>query len=139
MNITFRQLRVFDEVARQGSMNGAAAVLHLTPQAVSMQIKEIETQLDLQLFDRQVRQVVLSTAGEYFLVHARRMLGALKEAEDTVARFKRLEQGRLTVGLVSSASCFVPQLHDAPLLSGLPLPGRDPTSPTIGFRTPPQP
>ena len=110
MNITFRQLRVFTEVARQGSMNGAAAALHLTPQAVSLQIKEIESQVELPLFDREGRQVVLSTAGEYLLAHAKRLLAGLKDADDTMARFKRLEQGRLSVGLVSSASCFVPQL-----------------------------
>ena len=69
MNITFRQLRVFTEVAQQGSMIRAAAALHLTPPAVSMQIKEVEAQVGLSLFDRHGRQVSLSTAGEYFLVH----------------------------------------------------------------------
>jgi len=39
MNVTFRQLRVFAEVAQQGSMARAAESLHLTPPAVSMQIK----------------------------------------------------------------------------------------------------
>ena len=70
MNITFRQLRVFSEVAHRGSMIRAAASLHLTPPAVSMQIKEIESQVGLPLFDRRGRQVSLSTAGEYFLVRA---------------------------------------------------------------------
>ena len=55
MNITFRQLQVFSEVARQGSMVRAAASLHLTPPAVSMQVKELETQVGLPLFDRHGR------------------------------------------------------------------------------------
>ena len=110
MNITFRQLRVFTEVAQQGSMARAAASLHLTPPAVSMQIKEIEGQVGLSLFDRQGRQLSLSTAGEYFLVHARRILANLKEAEHAMARFKRLEHGLLTIGIVSTAKYFVPQL-----------------------------
>ena len=45
MNVTFRQLRVFVEVARQGSVLRASEVLHLTPPAVSLQIKEIESQV----------------------------------------------------------------------------------------------
>ena len=93
MNITFRQLRVFTEVARHGSMARAAEALHLTPPAVSMQVKEIEAQVGLPLFDRQGRSVMLSTAGEYFLVHAKRLLAALKEADDAMARLKRVERG----------------------------------------------
>ena len=110
MNVSFRQLRVFAEVARHGSMARAAEALHLTPPAVSMQIKELEGQVGLPLFDRAGRKVSLSTAGEYFLVHARRMLAALKDADDAMARMKRLEHGLLTIGLVSTAKYFVPQL-----------------------------
>lgn len=110
MNLTFRQLRVFTEVAQQGSMSRAAAVLHLTPPAVSMHIKEIEAQVGLPLFDREGRAVSLSTAGEYFLVHAKRLLANLREAEHAMARFKRLENGLLTIGIVSTAKYFVPRL-----------------------------
>lgn len=110
MNITFRQLRIFTEVARLGSMARAAAQLHLTAPAVSMQIKELEAQVGLRLFDRQGRQVALSSAGEYFLVHARRLLAGLKEADDAMARLQQLENGLLTIGIVSTASYFVPQL-----------------------------
>ncbi len=110
MNVTFRQLRVFAEVARLGSVQRAAEALHLTPPAVSMQIKEIESQVGLPLFDRANRRLVLSTAGEYFLVYAKRLLATLKEADDAMARFKRVESGLLSVGMVSSAKYFLPQL-----------------------------
>ena len=110
MNITFRQLRVFAEVAQQGSMARAAETLHLTPPAISMQIKEIESQVGLPLFDRNGRAVTLSTAGEYFLVHAKRLLAALKDADHAMARLKRVERGLLTIGMVSTAKYFVPHL-----------------------------
>jgi LysR family transcriptional regulator, low CO2-responsive transcriptional regulator len=110
MNVTFRQLRVFAEVARQGSALRASEILHLTPPAVSMQIKELESQVGQPLFDRTGGRLTLSTTGEYFLVYARRLLGTLKEAEDAMARFSRLESGRLTIGMVSSAKYFLPQL-----------------------------
>lgn len=110
MNITFRQLRVFVEVAQHGSVTRAAEALHLTPPAVSMQVKEIESQVGLPLFDREGRRISLSTAGEYFLVHARKLLAALQDAEHSMARLRRLEQGRLTIGIVSTAKYFVPRL-----------------------------
>lgn len=110
MNVTFRQLRVFLEVAQQGSVSRAAEALHLTPPAVSMQLKEVESQVGLQLFDRSGRTLSLSTAGEYFVVHAKKVLAALKDAENAMGRFKRLESGLLTVGMVSTAKYFVPRL-----------------------------
>jgi len=110
MNLSFRQLRVFLEVAQFGSVTRAAESLHLTPPAVSMQIKEIESQVGLQLFDRAGRTMSLSTAGEYFVVHAKRLLAALRDTENAMGRFKRLEHGLLTVGMVSTAKYFVPRL-----------------------------
>ncbi len=110
MNLSFRQLRVFLEVAQQGSISRASEILHLTPPAVSMQIKEIESQVGLQLFDRAGRSLSLSTAGEYFVVHAKQMLAALRNAENAMSRLKRLEHGLLTVGMVSTAKYFVPRL-----------------------------
>ena len=110
MNLSFRQLRIFLEVARTSSVTRAAEALHLTPPAVSMQLKEIEAQVGLALFDRSGRTLTLSTAGEYFVVHARRMLAALRDAENAMGRFKRLEHGTLTVGMVSTAKYFVPRL-----------------------------
>jgi LysR family transcriptional regulator, low CO2-responsive transcriptional regulator len=109
-NLTLRQLRVFAEVARHLSFVRAAEALFLTPPAVTMQIKELEAAVDLTLFDRQGRKVSLTTAGEYFLVYTKRMLATLKDAEDAMSRFRKLETGVLTVGLVSTAKYFVPRL-----------------------------
>jgi LysR family transcriptional regulator, low CO2-responsive transcriptional regulator len=109
-NVTFRHLRVFTEVARHLSFARAAQALHLTPPAVTMQIKELESLVELPLFDRRGRTVSLTTAGEYLLVYARRMLGTLKEADDAMARLRKLETGVLTVGMVSTAKYFVPRL-----------------------------
>ena len=50
-NVTFRQLRVFVEVARKLSFVRAAESLHLTPPAVTMQVKELESQVGLPLFE----------------------------------------------------------------------------------------
>jgi LysR family transcriptional regulator, low CO2-responsive transcriptional regulator len=109
-NATFRQLRVFTEVAKHLSFSRAAKELHLTPPAVTMQVKELEGHVGLPLFERTGRQVGLTTAGEYMLVYARKMLATLKDAEDAAARLQRLEIGTLTIGMVSTAKYFLPRL-----------------------------
>jgi len=107
-NVTLRQARIFSEAARALSFVRAAEILHLTPPAVTLQIKELEAAVGLPLFDRHGRQISLTTAGEYYLVYARRLLATVKEAEDAMARLRRLESGLLTVGMVSTAKYFVP-------------------------------
>jgi DNA-binding transcriptional LysR family regulator len=108
--LTFRQLRIVVEVARQLSFVRAAENLRLTPPAVTMQVKDLEDGLGLPLFNREGRKVSLTTAGEYFLVHAKRLLAGLKEADDAMARFRKLQSGVLTVGMVSTAKYFLPRL-----------------------------
>ena len=103
---TFRQLRVFSEVAKHLSFSKAAQALHLTPPAITMQVKELEGHVGLPLFARCGRQVALTTAGEYMLVFARRMLSTLKDAEDTAAWLQRLEVGTLTIGMSVQPSIF---------------------------------
>jgi len=108
--VTLRQLKVFSAVARHLSFGKAAAELHLTPPAISMQIKELEEQVGLPLFDRSGRSVALTVTGEYLLVYVRKILATLKDAEDAVARLSGLQTGRLTIGMVSTAKYFVPRL-----------------------------
>jgi DNA-binding transcriptional LysR family regulator len=110
LNVTLRQLQVFASAAHHLSFARAAEELHLTAPAISMQIKELESAVGLLLFDRSGRTLTLSTPGEYFLLHARRMLSALKDAEDTMGRLKGVQTGRLTLGIASTAKYFVPML-----------------------------
>jgi len=110
LNVTLRQLQVFAAAAQHLSFARAAEELHLTAPAISMQIKELESVVGLLLFDRSGRTITLSTPGEYFLLHARRMLSALKDAEDTVGRLKGVRIGKLTLGMASTAKYFVPRL-----------------------------
>ncbi len=109
-NATLRQLRVFAAVARHLSFVRAAKELNLTPPAVSMQIKELEAEVGLPLFDRSSHQVTLTFVGEYVLSHVRRVLAALRDAEDMVAQFRGLKTGELDVGMVSTAEYFVPRM-----------------------------
>jgi DNA-binding transcriptional LysR family regulator len=108
--VSLRQLRTFAAVARLGSFVRAANELHVTPPAVSMQIKELEDQVGLPLFDRGPRSVTLTMPGEYLLVYVRRLLSTLKEADDAMARLRGAQVGRVTIGMVSTAKYFLPRL-----------------------------
>ena len=107
---TLRQFRVFACVAKHRSFARAAEELHLTPPAVSMQIKELEGSGGLPLFERAGKAVRLTMPGEYLLVYARRILATLKEAENVMAGLRGAEAGTMTVGMVSTAKYFVPRL-----------------------------
>jgi LysR family transcriptional regulator, low CO2-responsive transcriptional regulator len=109
-NATLRQLRVFSAVARHLSFARAADELGLTAPAVSMQIKELEIEVGLPLFDRSSRKVSLTMVGEYVLAYTQRVLAAMRDAEDMVARFRGLKTGVLDVGMVSTAKYFLPRL-----------------------------
>ncbi|MEP7296532.1 MAG: LysR substrate-binding domain-containing protein [Burkholderiales bacterium] len=109
-NVTIRQLRVFSAVAQHLSFARAAESLHLTPPAVSMQVKDLEASVGLPLFDRSGRRVSLTTTGEYMLSYAQRVLAVMKDAEDMVARLSGLSGGQLVIGMVSTAEYFLPQL-----------------------------
>jgi DNA-binding transcriptional LysR family regulator len=106
-NATFRQLRFFNAVARHLSFAKAAASLHVSAPAVTMQIKDLEAQLGFALFDRSGKQVSLTSGGEYMLVFTRKILATLKDAEDAAARLQHVQAGVLTIGMVNTATYFM--------------------------------
>jgi DNA-binding transcriptional LysR family regulator len=107
---TLRQLRAFSLVARHRSFGRAAAELHLTPSAVSLQIKELEQCVGLPLFGRNGRAACLTPAGEALLGDVNRALLALKDADDTINRLRGRETGVVSIGMVSNSKYFLPRL-----------------------------
>lgn len=108
--ITFRQLETFTTVAHMRSFSKAAAVLHLTQPAVSLQIRQIVETLGLPLFEQSGREVVLTAAGEELLQTARALDDVWGRFESAIADLKGLKRGRLRVALVTTAKYFLPRL-----------------------------
>jgi len=109
-HVTFRQLQIFAEAARALSFARVADRLHLTPAAVSFQVKQLETISGFALFERMGKKLVLTDAGEALFGHANVVLQALHDADAALTALKGLGGGRVTVGLVSTAKYFVPHL-----------------------------
>jgi DNA-binding transcriptional LysR family regulator len=107
---TLRQLQVFEAVARQLSFSRAAAELHLTQPAVSMQVKLLEEQAGLPLFERLGKKIFLTEAGEELHQHSRVIAQQLRDADEALAARKGLSQGRLVITMVSTAKYLVPPL-----------------------------
>jgi DNA-binding transcriptional LysR family regulator len=118
--LNLRTLRVFEAVASCGSFSRAAEQLEMTQPAVSMQIRQLETEVGVALFDRQQRQR-MTDAGRELLQHARIIGAQVRAAEaalvahgtDTSEGMARGQRGLLHIGVVSTAHYFAPRLLHA--------------------------
>lgn len=95
-------LRYFVEVAKVGSIRGAARDLNVVSSAVNRQILNLEQQFGLQLFDRVGRGIILSEAGQVLLVHAKRALRDFDSAIEALDDFSGLRRGVVRVAIVES-------------------------------------
>src|SRR5262245_7837413 len=109
-NVTLRQMRVFAVVARNLSFTRAARELHLTQPAVSQQVKLLEDDIGLALFEQIGRKVQLTSAGEELLRYANQMLDLVRETGEALAAMRGLKRGVLKLGAVSTAKYFAPSL-----------------------------
>src|SRR3989344_1278086 len=110
LHLTFRQLSVFEAVARHLNYTRAAEELHLTQPAVSMQIKQMEQSLGLALFEQLGKRIHLTGAGGEVLAYARAITQQLDELEDVLNRIKGLSGGRLRISVATTANYFIPTL-----------------------------
>lgn len=109
-NATLRQLRVFESAARHLSLTRAAEELHLTPPAVSIQVRQLEGHANAELFERVGRGLRLTEAGEEVLARAREILAHIRGAEEAIAGLGSLEQGLLDVAVINAGDYFFPWL-----------------------------
>ncbi len=110
MNVTLRQLQVFESVARHLSYTQAAHELHLSQPAVSMQIKQLEGNLGLNLFDQLGKKTYLTEAGQEMYHYSKVIAKQLDEAEEVLEQLKGIKKGRLTISVASTANYFATRL-----------------------------
>jgi DNA-binding transcriptional LysR family regulator len=110
MNLTFRQLKVFDVVARHLNYTRAAKELHLSQPAVSMQVKQLEEQVNTPLIEKLGKKLYLTDVGHEMHNYARRTMQQLIDVEETIEQMKTLKQGHLKLAVASTANHFVIRL-----------------------------
>ena len=91
------QLRAFHYVAICGGFSRAAEELYLTQPAISDQVRKLEEEYDVLLFNRQRKQVVLTPAGEKLLVLTRKMFDIEQQAFELLSESRALRAGTLRI------------------------------------------
>ncbi len=110
MNITLKQLTILEAIIEKLSYTEAAKSLFMTQPAVSMQIKQMEQQIGLPLFDRDGKTVSPTQAGFELLHYAQNIRQQLEEASQIMEELKGMKRGKLHLTMASTANYFAPQL-----------------------------
>jgi DNA-binding transcriptional LysR family regulator len=98
-----RHLHYFIAVAEELHFSRAAERLHISQPPLSQQIRDLEEELGVKLFERTKRQVHLTEAGNVFLERSYLVVAQLEQAIEATQRIGRGEVGRLAIGFVDSA------------------------------------
>jgi DNA-binding transcriptional LysR family regulator len=110
MDLDLRRIRYFVEVAERLHFGRAAAALHMTQPALSRQVRQLEDELGIQLFDRNSRHVALTAAGKKLAEDGARLLAASDAAIER-ARRASSEGPSLTIGFMLGID-FAPALEE---------------------------
>ncbi|MFC0212968.1 LysR family transcriptional regulator [Paenibacillus chartarius] len=104
-----RQLRYFLAVAEEGQVTGAAKRLNMEQPPLSRQMKLLEDELGVALFDRSGKRLVLTHAGELLRRRAERLLHQFQETIEEVQELDSGVRGMLSIGSVVSCVSLLPQ------------------------------
>ncbi|WP_137843277.1 LysR substrate-binding domain-containing protein [Microbacterium sp. 2FI] len=99
-----KDFEAFVAVAEELHFGRAASRLHMSQPPLSARIKQLETDLGLQLFERSTRSVVLTDAGARLLVPARRVLSQVSAARNLAASIAAGDQGRVRIAFAGASS-----------------------------------
>lgn len=105
MNI--RHLAIFHQVARSGSVSGAAEKLHISQPAVSRQLREFEARQGVPLFDRLPRGMRLTEAGRVLAAYADKIFILEQEAQHALDDLQGLRAGNLRVGASTTIGSYL--------------------------------
>ena len=107
MAFTIRQLQYFVAVAEQGTVSRAAQNLSISQSSVTEAIKELESDLGVELFERHPRGLNITHKGHQFLRHATKILADVSDARRTFFGREELTTGRLQLGVTSLVAGYV--------------------------------
>jgi LysR family nitrogen assimilation transcriptional regulator len=105
--VNLKHLRYFVEIIEQGSLMRAAETLFVAQPSLSQHIRNLEQELGVKLFDRSVKGMVPTEAGQELLQHARVILAHVDSAEEAVRARSAEPQGSVVLGLPPSVSAIL--------------------------------
>ena len=104
---TLDQLRILRAIVREGSFKKAADSLYVTQPAVSLQIQNLEKQLEVVLFDRAGRKAQLTEAGQVLTRYCDRILSQCDEACSAIEDLQSLKGGSLVIGASQTTGTYL--------------------------------
>lgn len=107
INLTLRQLRYFDALAREAHFGRAAEACAISQPALSMQVRELEESLGIDLLERGPRQIRLTRFGEEFAGRARDILRSVDELADLARSARDRLVGRLRIGIIPTVAPYL--------------------------------
>lgn len=108
--ITLKQIRGFEAVVNIGSVSGAARQLHLTPPAVSLQLRDLEETIGIPLLERGGAGMIPTLAGQELFSASAEIQDSLARFGEKIAELKGVDHGVVSVGVVSTARYFAPMI-----------------------------
>jgi LysR family transcriptional regulator for metE and metH len=99
MNIALHHFRLIDTISKDGTLTKAASTLHLTQSALSHQLKELERELDVEIFSRQGKRLHLTEQGYRFLRSSEKILAEIKSLEEDINNYKNGKTGNLSISM----------------------------------------
>ncbi|HGX92414.1 MAG TPA: LysR family transcriptional regulator [Candidatus Tenderia sp.] len=112
-NATFRQLQVFESIARNGSFTAAAEELFLTQPTLSMQMKKLTSIVETPLYTQVGKKIYLTEVGEELQKTCRSVFATLDDFQMTVSDIKGVKKGNLRISGVTTGEYFVPRILGA--------------------------
>jgi len=107
MAFTLRQIQYFVAVAEQGSVTRAAQNLSISQSSVTEALKELETDLGVELFERHPRGLTITHNGHQFLRHATKILASVTDARTSFSGKQNEISGKLNIGVTSLVAGYV--------------------------------
>lgn len=105
--MNFNHLRVFSTVAKTLSYSKAGEELHISQPTVSVQVKKLENELGISLFEQIGKKIFLTEAGTTLYSYAKKIFDLADIAEDAVGNLKGLKKGTLSVGAGTTAGIYI--------------------------------
>lgn len=110
MHFTLQQLKLFEAVLRNASYTKAAEELHLSQPAVSIQVKRLENQVDMPLFEVVGKKIFPTAAGNTIYQASCDIFARIDEMKNSVETLKGVVRGQLQLSVVSTTKYFLPHL-----------------------------
>lgn len=104
--MTLNQLAYFEKITETGNMGLAASLLHISQPSLSVAISNLEQELKVTLFNRIGRKIFLTTDGQQFLIHVKKILEEVKEAQIHMSSLSADRATEIRIG------CISPVLYD---------------------------